>query len=156
MAELDPAVPIYDLRTQEEQISIAMERERILARLLSGFGSLALLLAAVGIYGVLSYSVTRRTSEIGVRLALGAVPARLRWMILRESLLPVAMGLALGLVAAFWFARLVRTLVFGFEGLDPWSVGAAIAVLAVGAFLAAFVPAHRASRVAPMAALRYE
>jgi predicted permease len=156
MAEVDPRVPIYDLRTEEEQISIAMERERILAALLTGFGSLALVLAAVGIYGVLSYSVTRRTSEIGVRLALGAVPANLRSMIFRESLMPVAIGLLLGLLAASWFAGLIKTLVFGIEGLDLWSVTVAIAVLGVGASLAAFVPAHRASRVDPMTALRYE
>lgn len=156
MTEVDSRVPIYDLRTEEEQISIAMERERILAALLTGFGTLALLLAAIGIYGVLSYSVTRRTSEIGVRLALGAAPANVRSMIVRESLLPVAFGLASGLLAAWWFAKLVKTLVFGVKGLDPWSAVAAIAVLAAGAALAAWVPALRASRVAPMAALRYE
>lgn len=156
MAEVDPRVPIYDLRTQEEQISIAMERERILATLLTGFGSLALLLAAIGIYGVLSYSVTRRTSEIGVRLALGAVPATLRWMIIRESLLPVAIGLSMGVLAAWWFARLIKTLVFGVEGLDLFSVAAGVLVLATGAALAAFIPAHRASRVEPMTALRHE
>ncbi len=156
MAEVDPRVPLYNLRTQDEQISLAMERERILAALLTAFGSLALLLAAIGIYGVLSYSVARRTAEIGIRLALGAVPRALRWMIIRESLIPVVTGLSIGLVAAWWFAGLVRTLVFGVEGLDLWSVFIAILVLGGGAAVAAFVPAHRASRVAPMTALRYE
>jgi len=156
MVEVDPRVPLYNLRTQDEQISLAMERERILAALLTAFGSLALLLAAIGIYGVLSYSVARRTAEIGIRLALGAVPRTLRWMVIRESLVPVIAGLSIGLVAAWWFAGLVRTLVFGVEGLDLWSVFIAIVVLGGGAALAAFVPAHRASRVAPMTALRYE
>jgi ABC-type antimicrobial peptide transport system permease subunit len=156
MAQVDPLVPIYNLRTQEEQISLAMQRERILATLLTGFGSLALLLAAVGIYGVLSYSVARRTAEIGIRLALGAAPAALRWMVIRESLIPVAAGLSIGLLAAWWFARLIKSLVFGVEGLDLSSSVIAGVVLAGGAALAAFIPAHRASRVTPMTALRYE
>jgi predicted permease len=156
MAEVDSRVPIYDLRTQEEQISLAMERERILAKLLAGFGSLALILAAIGIYGVLSYSVTRRTSEIGIRLALGAAPAALQRMIVRESLLPVAFGLAVGLCAAWWFTQLLESFLFGIKPMDGWSVAAAVATLAAGAALAAWIPAHRASRVAPLTALRYE
>jgi predicted permease len=156
MKEVDPRVPIYDLRTQEEQISLAMERERILAKLLTGFGTLALLLAAIGIYGVLSYSVTRRTSEIGIRLALGAAPASLRTMIVRESLPPVAIGTVCGLGAAWWFTRLLESFLFGVKPMDGTSVAAAVAVLVIAAALAATIPAHRASRVAPMKALRYE
>ena len=156
MAESDPRVPVHDVRTQEEQISIAMERERILTRLLVGFGSLALLLAAIGIYGVLSYSVARRTSEIGIRLALGAAPAALRRMIVRESLLPVLAGVAAGLTAAWWFTQLLESFVFGVKPMDKWSVAGAVLVLGLGAAVSAWVPAHRASRLPPMTALRYE
>jgi predicted permease len=156
MNEVDARVPIFDLRTQEEQISLAMERERILAKLLAGFGSLALVLAAIGIYGVLSYSVTRRTAEIGIRLALGAAPAALRRMIFRESLLPVSLGLAVGLGAAWWFTQLLESFVFEIKPMDGWSVAAAVAVLGAGGALAAWIPAHRASRVPPLTALRYE
>jgi ABC-type antimicrobial peptide transport system permease subunit len=147
MAEVDSRVPIWDLRTQEEQISLAMEQERILAKLLVGFASLALLLAGVGIYGVLSYSVARRTSEIGIRLALGAGPSVLRRMIIGESLLAVVVGLSAGLGAAWWFTQLLETFVFGIKPMDTWSVVAGIAVLAAGAFLATWIPAHRASRL---------
>jgi predicted permease len=156
MAEVDSRVPIWDLRTQEEQISLAMERERILTKLLAGFAALALVLAGVGIYGVLSYSVARRTSEIGIRLALGAGPSALQRMIVRESLLAVAVGLGAGLGAAWWFTQLLETFVFGVKPMDTWSVVAGLAVLAAGALLAAWIPAHRASRLAPLTALRYE
>lgn len=156
MSEVDPRIPIYDMRTQEEQISLAMERERILAKLLTGFGALALLLAAVGVYGVLSYSVTRRTSEIGIRLALGAAPGSLRTMIVRESLWPVVAGGACGLFAAWWFTRLLEGFLFGVKPMDGTSVLGAVAVLALAAAVAALIPAHRASRVSPMTALRHE
>jgi predicted permease len=154
MAGVDARVPIYDLRTQEEQINLAMEQERILARLLSGFGALALLLAAIGVYGVLSYSVARRTPEIGIRSALGASPASLLGLILGESLWPVGLGLAAGLIGAWWFTRLMDKLVFGIKPMDGWSVTAAVVVLVCAAAISAWVPARRASRVAPMTALR--
>jgi putative ABC transport system permease protein len=156
MANVDPRIPIYGLRTEEEQIGIAMERERVLARLVAGFAALALLLAAIGIYGVLTYSVARRIPEIGVRLALGAAPEKLRLMILRESLPPVAAGLAAGLVAAWWFTRLLERFVFGVKPLDIWSVVGALLLLIAGAAIAAWIPARRASLVTPMTALRYE
>jgi putative ABC transport system permease protein len=156
MRDVDSRVPIYDLRTQEEQISLAMERERILAKLLAAFGTLALLLAAIGIYGVLSYSVTRRTSEIGIRLALGAAPGALRAMIVREAFLPFAIGSSLGLIAAWWFTKLLEGFLFGVEPMDGSSVAAAVVVLMSAAVLAAIIPAHRASLVSPIVALRYE
>ena len=156
MSAVDSSVPIYDMCTQEEQISLAMERERSLAKLLAGFGVLALLLAAVGVYGVLSYSVTRRTSEIGVRLALGAQPAALRTMIVRESLPAVVVGGACGLYAAWWFTRLLESFLFGVKPMDEPSVAGAVAVLGLAAAFATLIPAYRASRVSPMSALRYE
>lgn len=156
MRDVDSRVPIYDLRTQEEQISLAMERERILAKLLAAFGTLALLLAAIGVYGVLSYSVTRRTSEIGIRLALGAAPRTLRAMIVREAFLPFAIGSSLGLAAAWWFTQLLKGFLFGVKPMDALSIAGAVAVLTFAAVLAATIPAHRASRVSPINALRYE
>lgn len=156
MREVDPRVPVYDLRTQEQQVSLALQRERSLAQLLTGFGALALTLALVGLYGVLTYSVTRRTPEIGIRMALGAAPAALRRMVLGESLVPVLVGIATGLVTLSWFSQLAAGLVYGVEPLDPWSIGAAVAVLLAGALVAAWLPAHRASRVSPVSALRYE
>jgi ABC-type antimicrobial peptide transport system permease subunit len=149
-------VPVYDLRAQEEQVSLAMQRERSLATLLAGFGVLALALALVGLYGVLSYSVTRRTAEIGIRMAVGAAPGQLRWMILGESLVPVLCGVGAGLALTWWFSELLAKLVFKVEPLDPWSIGAAVAILLAGAAVAAWLPAYRASRVSPVTALRYE
>jgi ABC-type antimicrobial peptide transport system permease subunit len=156
MAEVDSRVPIWDLRTQEEQISLAIERERILAKLLAGFGAVGLALAAIGIYGILSYSVARRTSEMGIRLALGAAPAAVQRMILRESLLPVFVGVATGLGGAWWFTRLLEAFVFGVKPMDTWSVLSGVAVLVASAIIAAWIPAYRASRLAPLTALRYE
>jgi predicted permease len=156
MADVDSRVPIWDLRTQEEQISLAIERERILAKLLAGFGAVGLVLAAIGIYGILSYSVARRTSEMGIRLALGAAPAAVQRMILRESLLPVFVGVAAGLGGACWFTRLLEAFVFGVKPMDTWSVLSGVAVLVASAIIAAWIPAYRASRLAPLTALRYE
>ena len=154
--ELDPRVPIYDVRTQEEQFALAMERERSLAQILTAFGLLALLLALVGLYGTLAYSVARRTPEIGIRIALGATPATLRRKILGESLAPVLAGLGAGLAVTWWFSQLMTNLLFGVPPLDPVSIGAATLILIAGAAVAAWLPAHRASRVSPTTALRYE
>jgi predicted permease len=156
MTSVDPQVPIFDLRTQEEQISLAIERERILAKLLAVFGLLALSLAAVGIYGVISYAVTRRTSEMGIRLALGAAPGTIRAMIVRESLPPIVIGGICGSIGAWSFTQLLDGFLFGVKPMDAWSVAGALGVLTAVALLAAIIPALRASRVTPMKALRYE
>jgi predicted permease len=156
MADVDSRVPIWDLRTQEEQVSVAIERERILPRLLAGFGAVGLMLAAIGIYGVLSYSVARRTSEIGIRLALGAAPIALQRMLVRESLVPVCVGVAAGLGAAWWFTQFLEAFVFGVKPMDTWSVVSGIVVLAAAAMTAAWIPAYLVSRLAPLTALRYE
>jgi putative ABC transport system permease protein len=156
MNSVDPQVPIFDLRTQEEQISLAIERERTLAKLLAVFGILALSLAAVGIYGVISYTVTRRTSEMGIRLALGAAPAELRAMIVRESLPPLVIGCVCGSIGAWFFTRLLESFLFSVKPMDALSIAGALGVLTAAALVASIVPALRASRVAPMRALRYE
>ena len=154
LAALDPNVPIYALRTQEEQIDLAIREARVFAHLVSGVAVLALLLASLGIYGTLAYSVVRRTSEIGVRMALGADRARVVRMVLRESLAPVLVGLAVGLVIALAGSGLVRAMLFGLEPNDPATIAAAAVLLLVTAVLAAWLPSRRAARVEPMSALR--
>ena len=156
MSEVDARVPIFDMRTQEEQIALAMEQERVLVKLLGGFGILALMLAAVGAYGVLSYSVARRTGEIGVRMALGAEPGDVRAMVMRESLPAVLIGAACGLLGARWFTQLLEGFLYGVKPMDGSSVAGALAVLAIVATLAVWIPARRAAQVPPMKALRYE
>jgi predicted permease len=154
LASLDPNVPIYALRSQEEQIDLAMRQARLFAHLVSSVAVLALLLACLGIYGTLAYSVVRRTPEIGVRMALGADRARVVRMVLRESLAPVVAGLTIGLIAALAGSRLVRAMLFGLEPNDPVTLAAAALLLLATALLAAWLPSYRASRVEPISALR--
>lgn len=127
-----------------------------MARILGTFAALALLLAAVGLYGVLAYAVTRRTNEIGIRLALGAARGTVVWSVLRESWTLVAIGVALGVPAALAFTRLFSSLLYGVTPADPWVLSAAVASLFVVALAAALQPAWRAVRVDPLVALRYE
>ncbi len=126
------------------------------AGLSSLFGLLALALVAVGVYGTLAYAVARRTSEIGVRMAMGASPLKVLWMVLRESLLLAACGLALGLPAALFLARVIASRLFGVTAHDSWSLAATGMILLAVAAVAGFVPANRASRIDPLRALRYE
>ncbi|HXM40048.1 MAG TPA: FtsX-like permease family protein [Bryobacteraceae bacterium] len=115
-----------------------------------------MLLAAIGIYGVMAYSVTRRTAEIGLRIALGAVPATIRWMVLRDGLLPIALGVAIGLPLSFAAARISASLLYGIKPNDPPIFILTVAVLLVVGVLAAFLPARRAAAVEPIEALRHE
>jgi len=124
------------------------------AGLSSLFGLLGLLLVSVGVYGTLAYGVTQRTAEIGVRMALGASRWRVRWMVLRESLLLAGSGLAIGLPAALALSRLVASRLFGVTPHDGWSIAATAAVLATSAILAGLLPANQASRIDPLRALR--
>ncbi len=156
MSNLFPALPVIDIRTQTDQINRAVEQERMFAGLTSLFGGLALLLVSVGLYGNLAYAVTRRTSEIGIRMALGASRARVLWMVLRESVLLAGCGLAIGLPAALGLARLVAGRLFGVAPHDGWSMAATTAVLLITAILAGFLPANRASLIDPLRALRCE
>lgn len=149
-------LPVYSLLTLDEQVDATLVQERVLAILSSCFGALALLLAAVGLYGRLAFAVARRTREIGVRVALGADPLSVAWMVFRESLAVVFAGLALGTCAALATARLIVSLLFGMRAADPLTyLIAAITLVAVSTF-AAYLPARRAARVDPMVALRYE
>jgi predicted permease len=156
MQRLDPQIPVYELTTMEMQIGESLFAERMVAVLSAAFGLLATLLAAVGLYGVMSYSVSRRTREIGIRLALGAPRERVLGMVLREVGTLGAWGLGLGLPLALGLARLVAAQLFGLPPHDPVTLGSATALLAGVTLLAGLLPARRAMRVDPMLALRYE
>jgi predicted permease len=147
---------ITNIASFNEQIDQSLVRERLVATLSLFFGALALLLACIGLYGVMSYDVARRTHEIGVRMALGASSRRVMRLVLRETLLWVALGSALGLGAALATTRWVESLLFGLKPHDPLTIGLAAIVLLAVAAVAAYLPARRASRVDPMAALRRE
>jgi predicted permease len=139
-----------------DQVDQTIAAEILVMRLCSLFGGLALLLASVGLYGVLAYAVAQRTSEIGIRMALGATARSVRWLIVRETWRTVAIGVAVGLAASLMSTRLVASLLFGLTATNPGSIVSAVIVLAVAAALAATVPVRRAVRVDPMVALRHE
>jgi len=153
---VDANVPIYNVRTLEAQLDESLSQERLVATLSSWFGAFALLLAAIGLYGVLAYNVTRRTNEIGLRMALGAERGGLIWMVLREALLLVGVGVAIGVPLALVLARSVSSLLYGLKPTDSLAISGAAVILFVVAAIASYLPARRASRVDPMVALRYE
>jgi ABC-type lipoprotein release transport system permease subunit len=153
---IDRNVPVAEIRTQEEQIRETLAIERMFADVVGSFGVIAVLLAAVGLYGVMAYAVTRRTKEIGIRLALGAGRGHVQWLVLRESLWLVAAGLAAGIPAAVALTKLVRGSLYGIGPNDPVSFVAAAVLMVVVAGVAAWNPARRAARVDPMRALRCE
>ena len=152
----DPGLPVLRVMTLSGLIDRSMTEQKLVAKLSSFFGALALLLASVGLYGVMSYSVTGRTREIGVRMALGAQSGDVRRMVLREAVLLVALGVALGIPAALLGSRALASMLFGLTPSDPASMATAVAILALVAAIAAYIPARRATKVDPMVALRYE
>ena len=152
----DANLPITAASTLTELVERQMVQDRLLARLSMAFGIVALLLAAIGLYGLLSYGVARRTNEIGIRKALGAQHGAVMGMILRETALLLAAGLAAGTLLAVAGTRFIASRLYGLAPADPIAIGAAVTMLGCVALLAAWVPAHRASRVDPLAALRYE
>jgi predicted permease len=156
VAGLDPKLPIQNLRTLPEQIRQNVFIDRFITTLSAAFASLATLLAAIGLYGVLAYTVAQRTREIGLRMALGAAPRRRPALVLRNVGHKTLVGGAIGLAAAVGLGRLAQSLLFELNGWDPVVLGGAAVTLAIVALGAGFVPAHRASRVEPMRALRYE
>jgi len=156
VAEIDPAVPVLSLLTLEQQIDDQLKQERLFARLSTAFGLLALVLASVGLYSVRSYSVSRRTSEIGVRMALGATRGEIVTLVMRETAALSAVGILLGLAVGYAVTGLIRSMLFGLEPHDPLTFAGAAVVLATVSAAAGYLPARRASKVDPMVALRQD
>jgi macrolide transport system ATP-binding/permease protein len=154
--QADPRVPVTNVKTEAAQIDQDMNQEIIFARLCTGFAILALVIACVGLYGTMAYTVARRTSEIGIRMALGAQRGRLVWMILREVVVLAAVGLAISVPTALATTKFVESFLFGMKPNDPLALTFAVAILLSAALLAGYVPARKASRIDPMAALRQE
>jgi predicted permease len=156
MKRIDPALPAQDLKTMPQQLRENVFLDRMISILSAAFALLATLLAAVGLYGVLAYSVSQRTREIGVRMALGADRGRVQRMVLRQVGVMLAIGATVGVLGAFALGRAARSLLYGLEGHDPIVFAGAVVLLAAVAFGAGWVPARRASRTQPMMALRYD
>jgi predicted permease len=154
--QIDDKLPIFGVTTMNDQLHDKLDQERLIAQLVSFFGALALILASIGLYGVMAHGVARRTNEIGIRMALGASGGNIAWMILRETLYLVLAGLVIGVPAALVGARLIAAQLFGLSPTDPLTLAVAAIVLTLVALLAGYLPARRASRVNPLNALRYE
>jgi predicted permease len=155
--QIDPKLPLGQLSTQMERLEGSyLLNERIFALASSLFSGLALIIATIGLFSVMSYSVARRTKEIGIRMALGAQRDRVLKSVMREALLLVAIGVMLGLAGALALTRLIRTLLFGLAPHDPLTISIAVMVMIIISAAASYLPARRASRIDPMVALRYE
>jgi predicted permease len=154
--DTDANLPIYAMRTMDEQISNSLSTERMIASLSTVFGFVATVLAIIGLYGVMSYSVSQRTREIGIRMALGAEQGKVVGMVMREVLILIVIGVGVGVPAALGLTRLVKSQLYGLEARDPWTLALATALLVFVACAAGYSPALRASRVDPIKALRYE
>jgi ABC-type antimicrobial peptide transport system permease subunit len=149
-------LPVSDVRTMDEVISRSTSRQRFNMLLMSIFGGSALCLAAIGVYGLMTYSVQQRTQEIGIRMALGAEAGHVRKMVVFQGMTFSVIGVVLGTGAAFWLAKLISTFLFGVQPWDPAVFVAVPVLLTAIAFVAVLVPAMRATRVDPMSALRHE
>lgn len=154
--QVNADIPVSQMRAQAEIIAQTGAKERVLTQLLTLFGGFALLLASIGLHGVTAYSVTRRTSEIGVRVAVGARPDQILWMVLRQVMILTGIGLAAGVLAALAAAPLIGSLLFGVAPTSPGAIGAAAAVMLVVAVCAGLLPALRAARLDALVALRTE
>lgn len=156
ITEVNDKLPILNITSLRIQTEDALRQERLVAQLVSFFGLLGLLLSCVGLYGIMAHAVVRRTNEIGVRMALGAERRNIVWLVLKESLLLVGLGLMVGLPASWAAAQLISAQLFGLKPTDPITLATAVGVLTLVATLAGYLPARRASRVDPLVALRYE
>ena len=154
--ETDSTLLPIRVETMPELVGHSLDTDRFIARLSGAFGLLAMLLAAIGLYGLMAYNVARRTRDIGIRMALGAEPGNVLWLVLRETLLLVLLGIGAGLPAALGGTRLVRSMLFGLGATDVATIASATLLLSVVAVLAGFLPARRATKVDPLVALRYE
>ncbi len=153
---LDPSLPLYQVKTLEGQLDETLLTDRLIALLSAGFGLLATLLASVGLYGVMAFVVARRRKELGIRLALGAQPGLVIWLVMREVLLLLAIGLAVGIPAAMALGRYVSSQLYGIQPNDPVIAASTVVLLALVSAAAGLIPAHRASRIDPILALRHE
>ena len=153
---LDPNLPIFDMKPMAAQVSESLYVERMVAALSVAFGALATMLAAIGLYGVMSYAVARRTREIGIRMALGAERGRVLWLVLEGGRDPGLVGVGLGLAGAFYLTRQVQSQLFGLSPHDPATLAGAVTVLLTVALLAGFIPARRATTIDPLVALKAE
>jgi putative ABC transport system permease protein len=153
---IDPELPLADVQTMEGVVSATLARARTVSVLLTSFALIALVLAGVGVYGVMAYSVSQRTQEIGVRMALGATVASVFRLVLGQALKLVIIGVVAGLIAAAMLTRLLETLLFETEPLDPATFALTAVVLMIVATFASYVPARRGTRIAPTDALRTE
>jgi len=153
---LDAGMPVYDLKTLQGQLDETLLSDRLIAMLSAGFGLLATLLASIGLYGVMAFIVARRKKELGLRLALGAEPASVIWLVMKEVLLLLTIGLLVGVPSAIALGRYVSSQLFGIEPNDPWMAVGTMAVLTLVSAAAGLIPARRASQIDPILALRYE
>jgi predicted permease len=153
---IDSRLPILDITTLDRQIANSLKEQKMITTLCSIFGILALVLASIGIYGTMAYSVARRTTEIGIRMALGAQRGQVLWMILRDSVLLISAGLVVGFPLALAGTHWIRSFLFGVPAADPVAIGSAVVLIAILAMVAGYLPARRASRIDPMSAIRYE
>jgi len=153
---LDASMPVYAMKTVEGQLDETLLSDRLIALLSASFGLLATVLASVGLYGVMAFVVARRRKELGIRLALGANQNQVLWMVMREVLILLAIGLAIGIPAAVSLGRFVSTQLYGIQPYDPAIAVATVVLLTVVSAAAGLIPARRASRIDPILALRYE
>jgi ABC-type antimicrobial peptide transport system permease subunit len=156
LRDISADLPVLRMQTVDEQLNELLAPERLIATLTSFFSGLAMLMACLGLYGLMAYAAARRTNEIGVRMALGATRGAVLRMVLTESLMTVAAGIAIGVPVALAAARMISSRLFGISATDPLTIAAATLLLTAVAALAGFLPARRASKVDPMVALRYE
>ncbi len=149
-------IPLLNIRTLEQDVNESILVERLVATLSGFFGALAMLLSAVGLYGLVAYTVTRRTREIGIRIAIGAERKAVVWLVFKDVLMMVFIGSAIGALAAFTATRAITGILYGVSAKDPLSIAGAALCLTFAAIVATLLPARRAARIEPTAALRYE